>query len=146
MGTRSQTTISEAGNKPLVGIYRHFDGYPSGHGLELFQFLSKIKIVNGFAPGSKLGEVANGAGCLAAQLVANFKTAVGGVYIQKAGNTGGKKINLTSTPEEFTYQVTIGNEESGFEIRLKVYNYEDKIFEGGLEEFGEFCSAGQEED
>lgn len=135
MGTRSQTTISSAGDEPFVCIYRHFDGYPDGHGLELFHFLSKIKIVNGFAPGSKLGEIANGVGCLAAQLVAYLKNDVGGIYIQRHNGF-----------EEFTYDIVIGREESGFEIRLKVHCYEDKIFEGDLKEFGEFCSAGQEED
>ena len=29
-------------------MYRQFDGYPSGHGVELAQFLAGMVIVNGF--------------------------------------------------------------------------------------------------
>lgn len=91
MGTRSLTHVYEveenhsflapalAKLKPLLTIYQQMDGYPSGVGLELAEFLAKFKVVNGF--GAETDKVANGAGCLAAQLVANFKAGVGGFYI-----------------------------------------------------------------
>ena len=38
MGTRSLTFVYED-NKPIVNMYRQFDGYPEGHGQELADFL-----------------------------------------------------------------------------------------------------------
>jgi len=63
----------------FVSLYKHTDGYPSGLGLELYNFLVNIKLVNGLNPEMK--NVANGMGCLAAQLIANFKTTPGDLYV-----------------------------------------------------------------
>ena len=41
MGTRCLTYVYE-GNSPLVCLYRQFDGYPSGHGTELANFLKDM--------------------------------------------------------------------------------------------------------
>ena len=80
MGTRSNTVVINGGVK-LLNLYRQFDGYPSGHGAELAAFLAPITMVNGLGPNSD-AVLANGMGCLAAQLVAHFKTAPGGFYIE----------------------------------------------------------------
>lgn len=81
MGTRSLTFVND-GEIRLVCFYRQFDGYPSGHGKDLAEFLKPFTIVNGFSSGMKEGTHANGAGCLAAQLIKHFKTDIGGIYIQ----------------------------------------------------------------
>lgn len=83
MGTRSLTFIYED-KTPLVCFYRQFDGYIEGYGKDLATFLAGIKLVNGFGGDNKAGTHANGAGCLAAQIVAHFKTeaGIGGIYIQ----------------------------------------------------------------
>ena len=40
MGTRSITVVyDEYNDKPVVCMYRQFDGYPSGHGRELAEIL-----------------------------------------------------------------------------------------------------------
>ena len=71
MGTRSLTFVYD-GNKPIVNMYRQYDGYPSGHGQELAEFLVGGTVVNGY--GSHTPKKAwNGMGCLAASLIANFK-------------------------------------------------------------------------
>ena len=62
MGTRCLTYVYE-GNSPLVCLYRQFDGYPSGHGAELANFLKGIKLGNGIADNPKMGKFANGMGC-----------------------------------------------------------------------------------
>lgn len=52
MSTRSNTLVIETdGNEEqiLVNMYRQMDGYPSGHGKELAEFLIKIRMVNGLA-------------------------------------------------------------------------------------------------
>ena len=82
-------TYVYGGNSPLVCLYRQFDGYPSGHGAELANFLKGIKLGNGIADNPKMGKFANGMGCLAAQLVAHFKKSVGGFYIHPVTDSGG---------------------------------------------------------
>ena len=71
MGTRSLTFVTENEAMPILCMYRQMDGYPSGHGADLAEFLAPIKMVNGL--GSDAESVANGTGCLAAQIVAHFK-------------------------------------------------------------------------
>jgi len=81
MGTRALTFVYD-GDKPIVNLYRQYDGYPTGHGAELAQFLDGFKIVNGI--GAEKTRIANGMGCLAAQMVAHFKDSVGGFYMTEA--------------------------------------------------------------
>ena len=63
-----------------VQIYNHYDSYPEGLGLDLAKFMRDFRVVNGL--GSK-GEtkIANGYGCLAAQIVAHFKDGPGDIYL-----------------------------------------------------------------
>jgi hypothetical protein len=82
MGTRSMTIVMDE-NQELCRIYRQMDGYPSGHGLDLAK-LCTVKMVNGLS-GDKA--VANGMGCLAAQIIAGLKDGPGGIYLEP---TGGK--------------------------------------------------------
>lgn len=72
MGTRSLTRIIDSNGDCIINMYRQFDGYPSGHGRDLFDFLDGFNIVNGYN-GQEGPKAANGAGCLAAQLVTHFK-------------------------------------------------------------------------
>lgn len=81
MGTRSLTRVIED-RKTLVCMYRQMDGYPSGHGQELAEFLHGIQMVNGI--GKEKPRIANGYSCLAAQLVAHFKTEPGSIYLYPA--------------------------------------------------------------
>ena len=48
MGTRSLTVFNDEDGKEIAVMYRQFDGYPSGHGTELAEFLAGKKMVNGF--------------------------------------------------------------------------------------------------
>ena len=83
MGTRSITVVyDEYNDKPVVCMYRQFDGYPSGHGRELAEILKDRVIVNGFGLNEKT-KVSNGMGCLAATIVASFKTEIGGFYLDR---------------------------------------------------------------
>ena len=83
MGTRSLTYLyDENAEKPFMCMYRQFDGYPEGgHGQELGEFLAPFTVVNGFTTDHKAGSHANGMGCLAAQMVAHFKQAIGNHYL-----------------------------------------------------------------
>ena len=94
MGTRSLTRVilRQEGlaynqghlhpEKAVTNMYRQFDGYPSGHGVDLAEFLKDIKIVNGISSNTKLGTYANGSGCLAAQMVKHFKEDIGNIYLE----------------------------------------------------------------
>ena len=73
-------SFSEHPEKIEVQIYKHYDGYPSGHPTDLAKWLNNKKIVNGIGRDSY--NVANGLGCLAAQYVAAFKMSAGDIYIE----------------------------------------------------------------
>lgn len=79
MGTRSLTVVMNEDTE-IINMYRQFDGYPSGHGMELANFLSGMLIVNGMT-GDEPEKFANGMNCLAAQIVAEFKTKPGNIYL-----------------------------------------------------------------
>jgi hypothetical protein len=89
MGTRCEVAIMEDDTE-ICRIYRQFDGYPSGMGVDLAN-LCKVRLVNGFGSNEKGGTHANGMGCLAAQIVHGMKADMGGkprignVYLQKPG-------------------------------------------------------------
>jgi hypothetical protein len=113
MGTRSLTYVY-ADNEPLVCMYRQFDGYPSGHGKELAEFLKPMEIVNGLRPGGAENKIANGAGCLAAQMIAHFKDEPGGIYLQSVTNQDYDWIDyiyrIYVDSNTLTYKVSVDNE------------------------------------
>ena len=80
-------SFSEHPEEVEVQIYKHFDGYPSGVGVRLAEFLDEFKVVNGI--GQNTYKVANGIGCLAAQLVADWKDGPGDVYLEKFSDNRG---------------------------------------------------------
>ena len=73
-------SFSEHPKRVEVQVYKHFDGYPSGHPVELAEFLSEFSIVNGL--GQDTNKVANGLGCLVAQYIAAFKMKPGDMYVE----------------------------------------------------------------
>jgi hypothetical protein len=110
-------------------MYRQSDGYPAGHGSELAHFLLPFKIVNGISGNVKIGKVANGMGCLAAQLVANFKTDVGNIYLHPP-------ILGRDDGQEYEYHIT----DKMVTVILNGWSEPDEIiFEGSYEEFFDFC-------
>jgi hypothetical protein len=109
------------GDTPVINMYRQFDGYPSGHGFELAEFLEGFEIVNGF--GEVKPKLANGMGCLAAQMIAHFKKSVGGFYIHP--------VTDTDCWQDYEYHV--------FENRVVVKNPDNIMFSGTFSEFKQFC-------
>tara|TARA_R110000868_G_scaffold61189_18_gene186107 strand:- start:223 stop:621 length:399 start_codon:yes stop_codon:yes gene_type:complete len=126
MGTRSNTIIYDD-DVQILNLYRQHDGYLSGHGMELLEFLEPLKMVNGYSIGEP--NQANGAGCLAAQMVAHFKVGVGGFYINSPMVEG-------LYENDYTYIVKVHGGES---ISIEVHEYSERIFEeGSIESFKEF--------
>ena len=73
-------SFSEHPEKVEVQVYKHYDGYPQGHPVDLAKFLNGFKIVNGL--GRETYQMANGLDCLAAQYIAEFKNGPGDVYVE----------------------------------------------------------------
>jgi hypothetical protein len=117
MGTRSLTHIIED-NKTLTTMYRQYDGYLSGHGNDLAEFLKDFKVVNGYSGDTT--KLANGMGCLTAQLIAHFKQGCGNIYIHPP--------NTEDCWEQYTYFVYL--KEDKLQIKVKD-TYEKKIIFDG---------------
>jgi hypothetical protein len=109
MGTRSLTIVLEkdSTNECMV-LYRQFDGYPDGHGQELIDFIKDIEMVNGIGCGPKR-HIANGMHCLAAQIVAHFKTEAGQFYLYPSGTR--------DLCEEYIYYLSLT---SSHQLHIKV--------------------------
>lgn len=132
MGTRSLTHVYGDDGTRLVTIYQQYDGYPEGVGRELATFLANIEIVNGMGTDAKLGEVANGPECLAAQLVAHLKTDVGGVYVTVPGDQGQEyEYEIYVTPGNF-----LGHVPGSIRfVAREVYGDASVLFDGTPAEF-----------
>jgi len=113
MGTRSLTHV-KSGRQTLVTIYRQMDGYPTGLGEELREFLQGAKLVNGLPvnpAGKPAGKVFNGMPDLAAFLVEHLKDGQsGGVYIYPPNSRG--------CGEEYIYTVSDENGEIWLEVSV----------------------------
>jgi hypothetical protein len=139
MGTRCLTFVYD-GKEPIINMYRQYDGYPTGHGAELAEFLNGGRMVNGLMQTKTADEVVfNGMGCLAASMIAYFKQTPGGFYIHPVTD-----LKCGQDYEYHIYHVD-------GELYIKVINcgcnmfgltqdetYEP-IFKGSLKEFTEFC-------
>ena len=102
-----------------VQIYNHYDSYPEGLGLDLAKFMRDFRVVNGL--GSDLpNKIANGMGCLVAQLIANMKDGPGNVYVEKPYKD--------RSCIDYVYYVWVAENKS---IYISVFDYYDNcIFVG----------------
>jgi hypothetical protein len=113
MGTRHLTYVYDETDTILLCMYGQWDGYISGHGTNLANFLNSFDaIVNGIPVGDPR-KMANGMGCLAAQLVAHFKDGAGNFYIYppKLGNDCWQEYEYHIRPKSVT--ISGGAEFSG---------------------------------
>lgn len=106
MGTRGTYRVIEKGvhegkkwTNMFVLLYLQFDSYPSGHPVETAEWLAKGTLVNGLGM-SQPELVFNGAGCLAAQLVAKHKDGPGGAYLYALRHRG-------RADENYTYDIIV---------------------------------------
>ncbi len=125
MGTRSLTTfIDESKDEEIVVMYRQYDGYPGGHGRDLLNFINGIKVVNGIPGGKRTKQMANGIGCLAAQVVGHFKREVGYFYLYTA--------DTRDHGEEFVY--TIYAKDNKLKVKVEDVYGDKVIFDGNTKE------------
>ena len=106
MGTRSIVVVKDKQNNKIIEMYRQFDGYPEGAGVEYKEFCSKFAMVNGLRE-EQVDRVANGMECFAAQFVAHFKDRPGGYYLH-APTTDymNKKEYYGMYSAEYYYEIT----------------------------------------
>jgi hypothetical protein len=129
MGTRSLTYVYDETKTPIMCMYGQWDGYPSGYGADLSDFLNSFDcLVNGIPVGDNR-KLANGMGCLSAQLVANFKKNVGSFYLYPP-------VVGQDCGQEYEYHIY---EDSV--MVLSGYGKDNNvIFNGPWPDFAEFCS------
>ena len=149
MGTRSLTFVYDSYKqkngrmkyRPIINMYRQYDGYPSGHGQELVDFLNQFHaITNGIAVGEQR-RTANGMGCLAAQLVAHFKG-------DEAGQFYLYPVECTDCGQDYEYHI-YQNKDNELCVRVKDRGFnmfgltmsdkDECLFDGPLVRFNEFC-------
>ena len=116
MGTRSITVIKDENGEEICVLYRQFDGYPSGMGKDLKKFLSPIRLVNGITD-KEDHPIANGMSCLAAQIVAHFKSEDRSKCGSLAGNIYLYPAGTRDAGEEYIYTIYPG--ENG-KVRMRV--------------------------
>ena len=136
MGTRSLTFVYEKyGDKqmPIINMYRQFDGYPSGHGAELAEFLDGFRIVNGYS-GDPV-KTANGMSCLSAQLVANFKKDIGQFYLHST--------DARDCGQDYEYHIT-QSENGSLNVSIFDTYREENIFDGSVAELVDFCNVTED--
>jgi hypothetical protein len=140
MGTRSLTFVYNEQNKPIINMYRQYDGYPTGHGAELADFLSVGRLVNGMALTKTAEEfVFNGMSCLAASMIAQFKQSPGGFYIYS--------VDETDCGQDYEYHIYDSGKGLYIEVvdcgcnmfGVTMSDKHDFVFKGNLKEFTEFC-------
>jgi hypothetical protein len=140
MGTRSLTFVYD-GEEAIINMYRQYDGYPSGHGAELAEFLGQFEMGNGIPVGKTFEKkYANGMGCLAAQLVSNFKgTEAGGFYLYPT--------SAVDCGQDYEYHIY--KDAEGLRVRitdrgcnmfgLTQSDKNEALFDGSVAELIEFC-------
>lgn len=127
MGTRSITTIRHNGT-PFVAIYRQYDGYPTGHGQELANILAGHTMVNGI-PGGKDVKVFNGPNDMAATIIARLKgDQTGNVYVYGP--------DTTDMGQDYDYIIDVAGYE---DPQITILNWGEKIFQGTVQDFEDFC-------
>ena len=128
MGTRSTYRIIEQFtdkgkivNQEICLVYRQYDGYPTGHPMETAEWLSSGTVVNGYSKTDDLQF--NGAGCLAAQLIAKYKDGVGGTYIHSLKSRG-------KSWEDYLYDIIVKEDKSIEYVCYENGSKKKEIFRG----------------
>lgn len=118
MSTNATVTIfDEFNDEPICTIYKHWDGYyAGGFGEDVRKFVSEFNVVNGI--GAQEGKIANGMGCLAAQIIAHFKVSVGDVYMVPVGQR-----------EQYNYEIHYREAEEEDKDGIAVFSsdHEDEV-------------------
>jgi len=131
MGTRSLTVFKDEQGEELAVLYRQMDGYPEGHGKELYKLLRGAKVINGYSLDDSLDKrVFNGMSCLSAAVIAALKDEIGHFYLYPAGTR--------DAGEEYIYILSPGAKRKDGRSRalnLRIEDPYDKkvLYDGSLD-------------
>jgi|TARA_R100000908_G_C3729534_1_gene129402 hypothetical protein len=111
MGTRSHTHFQDREGTILATMYRQYDGYPRGHGMDIYRYfmdeeLDRTFFPNGYPIGNFHG--ANGMGDSALQFMAHLKT-YNHPIVLKERNDGGTYLTEDRMVEADYEAPRIGN-------------------------------------
>jgi len=110
MGTRSTTKIYNQWGRLVLSLYKQFDGYHSGWGTDLKNFIKRGTFVNGIPSGLEVEEncLHNGIEDFALNLVKEFKQGAGGLY-----------ATTENDEQEYNYKIEFKALEGGaFSIKI----------------------------
>lgn len=110
--------------------YINSDGYPSGVGAKLANFLLSKVLVNGLSSFEQ--KYANGMGCLAASYIAEMKHGPGGIYL--TGTERHQYIDFYYT----VYGSTMAPQQG---VTIVVEDHTKDIFQGNPPELHVFCDS-----
>lgn len=136
MGTRSTYRVIEqykddktgkVKNQNICLMYLQYDGYPSGHPSETAEWLASGRVVNGISS-NETQLVFNGAGCLAAQLVAKYKNGPGGCYLHPINHRG-------KCWEDYVYDIIVKEDNTIEFVCYENYKRPKELFRGSPVDF-----------
>lgn len=128
MGTRGTMVIKDEQGKVILSLYRQMDSYFDGHGREVVDFIKNGKLVNGFSFDAKFGEVFNGMGDLATQLIAYLKRPKPGYPSKKKVQSVGS-LYITAPikkGEEEGFHYELSCKDNQLILRAKGYAFDDE--------------------
>lgn len=148
MGTRSNLRVKDDSGNVLVTVYRQFDGYPTGMGNDIKEYLNDgdCIIVNGYQMDMENPEYFNGMGDLAAYLIGQLKLTpaqkhghlktIGNVYIYPPEHEPGTGW------EEYVYDLYVKNNTLHMDVYATIYKNRDSdekdlllLYSGPLSEY-----------
>jgi|21_taG_2_1085346.scaffolds.fasta_scaffold02924_6 hypothetical protein len=114
MGTRSVTYIHEMESLDegvVCGFYRHFDGYPSGHGQDMANWLKDKKLVNGIGSDFDPSYMFNRAGAMSVKFVNHIQNVAGAEMIFERDADVGQDCtyHIWYRNDKFWIQIDDGN-------------------------------------
>jgi hypothetical protein len=111
----------------VVSIYRHCDGYPSGHGQDLYNFLKDGKLLNC----STEGKTWNGMGNLAAKLVAQLVNEGVGLVVLGSNYDADYEYTVSGSS-------SCGYGEHPLTVTVREQDEKKLMLKGSVSEFGEW--------
>lgn len=141
MGTRAVTKVVDEKGDLYVTLYRQFDGYPSGHGKELAEWLEGAEIGNGIR-GNEPPGFFNGVEDLACRLVTFFRQdhrQIGGFYVIPPGSGWYGEYIYT------VIGVNPGFHDDRGDVTVKVDSYNKPLFSGTVEAFRHWVDEPEED-
>jgi len=147
MGTRALTFVYDSYKakngrivrRPIINLYRQYDGYPEGHGAEIYEFIKEFTIVNGLT--NSTNKIANGMGCFAGQLVAHFKDGPGQFYLEPVtAKECGQDYEYHIYQEDYKFKIKVVDRGCNM-FGLTMSDKCEALYDGDVASFKQFCKV-----